>query len=79
MKKSRAIYLVILASILVMGCSHKNKDLESLNREQARVIADLNQQVSGLQQELDRTKSSGQGAGSETQVAGASQKSNYIK
>lgn len=78
MKKSRAIYLVVLASILVMGCSHKNKDLESLNREQARVIADLSQQVTGLQQELDRTKS-GSGAAHESQVAGTSKKSNYIK
>lgn len=78
MKKSRAICLVVLASILVIGCSRKNKDLESLNREQARVIADLSQQVAGMQQQLDQMKSN-QGAGYKAPVAGVTQKANYIK
>lgn len=77
MRKSRTVYLAVLVSLLALGCS-RNKDLENLNREQARVIADLNQQVSGLQQELDQMKSAG-GARAQFPVAGAPQKSNYIK
>ena len=74
MKKSRVLCLAVLVSLLAIGCS-RNKKFEESNREQARVIADLNQQVAGLQEELARLKSGRAPAA----VAGSQQKSNYIK
>ena len=51
--------LVLLLATLVplIGCSRVS-DLERLNREQARVIADLRQQAEQLQTELDTLKES---------------------
>lgn len=75
---NRVVSLSLLAALVLAGCS-RGKELEQQNREQARVIADLNQQVSNLQNELSQMKGS-QGAarvgGGVT--AGGSQRS-YIK
>ena len=46
---------MMLGVLAFTGCA-RHKDLESLNREQARVIADLNREVGSLQDELERMK-----------------------
>lgn len=57
--RKRSLEVTFLAAILVLplvtGCA-RSKKLEETNREQGRVIADLNQQVAGLQEELARAK-----------------------
>ena len=80
MKKSRAVYLTFLISLLAIGCS-RGKDLEKLNREQAQAITGLNQQVASLQQEVDQLKAAKQDSGTRPQLAvtGGQQKSSYIK
>lgn len=49
--------LSIFLGFSLGGCS-RSKDYERLNREQGRVIADLNRDLARLQGELDRTKES---------------------
>ena len=79
MSKSRWIVCFSLIALSLTACSH-NKELEQQNREQAHVIADLNQQVGNLQSELSQMKSSQAAAAQGTQpvVSGGSQKS-YVK
>lgn len=56
MKRDPVVLWGIIFVILAFtGCA-RHKDLESLNREQARVIADLNREVGSLQDELERMK-----------------------
>lgn len=49
--------LFFIALLLLTGCS-RQKDLERLNQEQARVIAELHEQAGKLQSELDQLKES---------------------
>ena len=75
-KVSSAVWISLLAILVTVGCS-RNKELEQQNREQARVIADLNQQVANLQDEMSKTKS-GPGA-SRTPGSMAGTQRSYIK
>ena len=57
MKKASSVATFSLLAVLVLvGCG-RTKELEKQNRDQARAIADLNQQVAGLQGELAGMKS----------------------
>lgn len=56
-KKADFLFLFFIVLSLLAGCT-RQKDLESLNREQGRVIAELNEQVGKLQSELDQLKES---------------------
>jgi len=51
------LFLALLIACPLAGCSRK-KEYEDLSREQARVIANLNQEVSRLQDDLNRLKES---------------------
>ncbi|GEM_PF-2872115 len=57
MRRSSSVATFSLLAVLVLvGCG-RTKELEKQNRDQARAIADLNQQVAGLQGELSEMKS----------------------
>lgn len=56
-KKSLVLFSLFFFGLSLTGCS-RGKDYDPLNREQGRVIADLNREVVRLQEELDRTKES---------------------
>ena len=75
-RTEKLVCLSLLSVLVLVGCS-RNKELEQQNREQARVIADLNQQVAGLQDEMSKSKS-GPGA-SRTPGSMAGTQRSYIK
>jgi len=60
-RASRVTTFSLLAVLVLVGCG-RTKELEKQNRDQARAIADLSQQVAGLQGELSEMKSH-EGAG----------------
>ena len=55
--KGRIVCFLLMTSVIFSACS-RGKEYESLNREQARVIAELNREVGELQDQLNRLKES---------------------
>ena len=55
MKTKLFIALFLTAALGLSGCG-RTKELERENREQARVIAELQSELARLQAEVDRTK-----------------------
>lgn len=54
--KTRAFTAFFLTAALVFSGCGRTKELERENREQARVIAELQSEVARLQADLDRSK-----------------------
>lgn len=53
----RTAGLFVITAFLLTGCG-RQRELEELNRDQGRAIADLNRQVVRLEEELDRLRES---------------------
>ena len=62
--------LALVAAVLFLstGCS-RNKELEQLNKEQARVISDMQQEVARLKEELNRVQASQAQSASQPQAS----------
>lgn len=81
--KRKAIELLTFSLALLLlatGCS-RNKELEKQSQEQARLIADLNQQVAQLKEELGQLKTAPRSVsqGSQYPVAGEKTTKSYLK
>lgn len=82
MKRKAIGFLTFSLALLLLatGCS-RNKELKRQSAEQARVIADLNQEVTQLKEELGKLKAAPAPAGQVSQypVAGQKNTQSYLK